>query len=84
MTSAEIRDFQERDWRLIERAKSDYWVNQKATMTPTAILELAGELLDYARTVKPDWPNPSERDADLTSHTRVAAMLHRAAENRAR
>jgi hypothetical protein len=84
MTSAEIREYQGRDWRLIERAKSDYWVYQKATLTPTAILELAGELLEYARTLKPDWPNPSERGADLASHVRVAAMLHRAAENRAR
>jgi len=84
MTSTEIRAFQERDWRLIERSKSDYWVSQKATMTPAAILELAGELFDYARTLKPDWPNPSERDADLASHSRVASMLHRAAENRAR
>ena len=84
MTASDIRNFQARDWRLIERSKSDYWVSQKATMTPTAVYELASELFAYARTLRPDWPNSAERDADLASHIRLAGMLQRAAQNRTR
>ena len=84
VTSADIRAFRDRDWRLIQRAKSDYWVEQKSKLTPAAILELAEELRQYTLTLKPDWPDPAEREADFASHTRVAAMLQRAARNRTR
>ena len=82
MTAAEIQEFKNRDWRLLERSKSDYWVRQKATMTPAAVLELSGELFEYARAMKPDWPNSAEREADFASHLRVASKL-RAAKDRA-
>ena len=84
MTASDIRSFHARDWGLIARSKSDYWVGQKASMTPNAVLELAGELFAYARALRPDWPNSAERDADLTSHIRLAGLLQRAAQNRAR
>lgn len=81
MTAAEIGEFQARDWRLIERAKSDYWVRQKAAMPPAAVLEIASGLYEYARSLRPDWPNAAEREADLASHVRSTAMLRRAGEN---
>lgn len=84
MTAEEIQEFQARDWRLIERSKSDHWVRQKAEMPPAAVLELASGLFDYARSLRPEWPNAAEREADLASHVRVAAMLRRAGKNRSR
>jgi hypothetical protein len=83
MTAAEIREFQARDWRLIERAKSDYWTGRKASMPISAVLEIASGLYEYARTLRPDWPNAAEREADLASHVRLTAML-RCAGNRSR
>ena len=83
VNTAEIQSFLARDWRLIEQAKSDQWVAQKAAMTPSAAIELAGELLQYARSLRPDWPNSAERQADLASHIRVAGMLRRVAQDRA-
>ena len=50
-------------------------------MTPSAGLELGAELYQYARTLRPDWPTASERDADLASHIRVARMLQSAGQN---
>ena len=79
-----MKRFLERDWRLIEQAKSEQWMAQKAGMTPSAAMDLAGELLQYALNLRPDWPNSAERQADLDSHVRVAGILQRAAADRAR
>ena len=84
MSAADIQDFCARDWRLIERVKSDCWVEQKAAASPSAAIELAAELLQYVRTLRPDWPNTTEREADLASHIRLAGMLQRVLQDRAR
>ena len=84
MNAADLRAYCTRDWRLIERSKSDYWLEQKASATPSALFALASDLLQYARSARPDWPNAAEREADLISHIRLAEMLQRASQIRAR
>jgi hypothetical protein len=84
VTASDIQDFCARDWGLIERLKSDCWVEQKAAANPSAAIELAAELFQYVRTLRPDWPNAIEREADLASHIRLAGMLHRVSQDRAR
>jgi hypothetical protein len=73
-----------RDWRLIERVKSDCWVEQKAAASPSAAIEQAAELHQYARTLRPGWPNTIEREADLAWHIHLAGMLQRASQDRPR
>jgi hypothetical protein len=80
VNAADIQDFCARDWRLIERVKTDCWVEQKAAASPSAAIELAAGLLQYARRLRPDWPNTTEREADLASHIRLAGMLQRASQ----
>ena len=75
MNTEDIRDYRARDWQLIERLKSDCWVEQKAILSRTAVFGLAADLFEYARELKPDWPNATERESDLASHIRVAGML---------
>ena len=84
MNAADIQDFCARDWRFIERFKSDCWVEWKAAASPSAAIELAAELFQYARTLRPDWPNTIECEADLASHIRLAGMLQRVSQDRAR
>ena len=84
VNAADIQRFCARDWRLIERVKADCWVEQKAAASPAAAIQLAAELLQYARTLRPDWPNATQREADLASHIRLAGMLQRVLQERAR
>jgi hypothetical protein len=84
MNAADLRAFCARDWQLIERVKSDCWLKQKAAATPSAGFELGADLLQYARAVRPDWPNTSEREADLAAHIRVASLLQRVSQIRSR
>ncbi len=82
--AADIRAFARRDWAAIQRLKQDQWREQKRALPPSAAIQLAAGLFQFVRTLKPDWPNPQEREADLASHIRVAGILHRAAERRTR
>jgi len=84
VTAADIQAFRSRDWQLIERVKADCWLEQKAAASPSAAIELAAELLQYARTLRPDWPNTTEREADLASHVRLSRMLQGVLQDRAR
>jgi len=84
MNAADVRDFCARDWRLIERVKSDGWLDWKAAATPSAAFKLAADLLEYARALRPDWPNATERGADLAAHIHVAGLLQRASQIRTR
>lgn len=82
MTAAEIREYLARDWELIERVKTHQWIEQKAKLTPSAVFESGAALLEYARTVRPDWPNMTDRQADLDAHVRLADLLQRACRHR--
>ena len=84
VNAADIQRFRARDWRLIELAKSDCWVERKAAGSPSSAIELAAGLHQYVRLLRPDWPSTAEREADLASHVRLAGMLQRASQDRAR
>jgi hypothetical protein len=81
---ADIRAFVDRDWALIAQAKEDQWLEQKRSLTPSAAIALAAGLYQYAKALKPDWPDPAEREADLASHIRMAELLRRVDEQRTR
>ncbi len=79
MDAAGVTSFLQRDWELVERMKTEFWIAQKAACTPSAAIRLGDELRRYVRGVRPDWPDAAERDADLAVHTRVSEALRHAA-----
>jgi hypothetical protein len=72
-----LRAFALRPWAEIEEAKSRYWIARKAELSPAEALAVAEALRVHARALRPDWPSPAERAADLEAHARVAADLRR-------
>jgi len=76
--AGDVQEYVNRDWEMIERAKMDHWIDQNAAMTPSALFELSGELLEYARAMRPDWPDAAERRADLDAHIHLTEKLYRA------
>jgi len=71
----------DRDWQLVEQVKAEFWLEQKAALTPGAALRLGDELRRYVRAVRPDWPDPAERETDLATHARVSEALQHAADH---
>ena len=77
MTHDEIRAYAGRDWSLVEESKRRHWAERKKSLSPAEALEVAEGLRRHARAIKPDWPSPAERAADIEVHARVGACLRR-------
>jgi hypothetical protein len=75
MDASDIRAFVARDWASLEDQKARFWADRKRTMSPSEALEVADDLRRHAQALKPDWPDPAERAADLAVHRRVAEAL---------
>lgn len=73
MTRDDIRRFVNRDWARVAVAKAVAW--QLGKRTAADDLHAADELRQYALTVRPDWPGPDDRAADLRNHIRVSEAL---------
>ena len=74
MITRGIREFVSRDWDAARENKDAYWRDRIARLGPVEGLRIADELRQQAL-LHPGWPQPDERDDDLQSHVRLAALL---------
>lgn len=72
---ADLLAFAHRDWDAVAEAKTDYWLRRKRGLSAAEVLAVGDELRQYALAVRPDWPNATDRDADLAVHVRVSEAL---------
>lgn len=75
-----IRAFASRPWAEIEHLKRRYWA--ESDLTPAELLALADELRRHALSVRPDWPDYTERQADLDTHIRITRLFLQTADER--
>ena len=71
----ELRSYANRDWGLPERLAC----RQRTKLPVAQKVRLAIDLYEAARATRPEWPDETVRQADLTNHQRVRALLDRAA-----
>ena len=71
MRAADIRRFAGRDWKRLSAAKSGWW----ASRTAEERLKAADSLRLHMQSVRPDWPSPAERQADLDAHVYLSRLL---------
>jgi hypothetical protein len=71
----DIRAFARREWGLVAAAKRRYWIERKRALSPAEALAVAERLRLHVRALRPDWPSPAERAADLEAHARVSGSL---------
>ena len=57
------------------RVRTEYWVERLRRLGPAESCRVADELWRHVRTVRPDWPDRSEREADLAAHCAVLEAL---------
>lgn len=60
-----------------EKVRTAYWVERLRRLGPAESLRVAGELWRHVRTLRPDWPDRQEREADLAAHLAVGEALRR-------
>jgi hypothetical protein len=75
----DLRAYARRDWRGAERSKREHWAREIALRGPLATFEASQVLWDHMRRLRPDWPSPEERRADLAHHIALKHALDLAA-----
>lgn len=75
MRREDIVAFAKRDWAAVADVKSSHWAERKRSMAADQALAVGERLRQYAREVKPGWPDANEQAADLASHLRVSEAL---------
>lgn len=55
--------------------RTAYWVERLRRLGPAESFRVAAELRRHVRTVRPDWPDRAEREADLATHVAVHEAL---------
>ena len=66
------------DHQAAARVRTEYWVARLRRLGPAESLRVADGLWRHVRSVRPDWPDRQEREADLAAHVAVLEALSRA------
>ncbi len=72
-----------RDWAAVRMSKDVYWADRIRRLGPVEALRVADALRRQALG-QINWPDDSDREADLANHARVSALLRRADSTRRR
>jgi hypothetical protein len=75
VNGADIRAYASRDWPLVAASKRRHAIAWKRSLSPAAALKIADDLRRHVQALRPDWPSPAERGADIEAHARVTADL---------
>lgn len=70
-----LREYAARERRPLAALKSAHWRDRKALLGPGEALRVAEDLRRRYLLVRPGWPGPAEREADLAVHVRVGKAL---------
>ena len=78
LKEAHIREFVNRERASAARATQEYWVSRYKEEGSEATIRVSETLFRHMQCVRPDYPGPEERDADLTHHISLKRLLDRA------
>lgn len=84
MITRAIREYVDRDWRAVRKAKDTYWADRIARLGPVEGVRIADHLRHQAILRDPDWPGAGERREDFNAHSRVSDAMRRAYPTRRR
>lgn len=70
------------DHEAADRVRTAYWVERLRRLGPAESFRVAAELWRRVRTVRPDWPDRAEREADLAAHAVLREALSRVQRRR--
>ena len=79
MKREDLRAYAQRAWHVAETLKQEHWAREVAERGPLATFEASQALREHMRALRPDWPSPDERRADLAHHVALKQLIDRAA-----
>ncbi|MEM7481612.1 MAG: hypothetical protein AAF481_10600 [Acidobacteriota bacterium] len=75
MEASDLRGYANRSRSSLAEIEAAYWRSRKDRFGAGEGLRIAAELREHVRTVRPDWPTPEDRLADLQAHIRLGELL---------
>lgn len=79
MDAKDVRAYVERDWASVEGRKQEHWARELTARGPEATIAASVALFEHMRLVRPEWPTPDDRRADLEHHIALKRAIDRAA-----
>ena len=79
MKQEDVRAYAQRAWPRAERLKQEHWAREIAERGPLATFEASQALWEHMRSLRPDWPSPDDRRADLAHHVALKQLIDRTA-----
>ena len=73
----DVRAYLGRDWEAVADEKDRFWKAQRERLGVGWAFEVADDLRRQVLALRPGWPSPEEREADIAVHALVSASLRR-------
>jgi hypothetical protein len=74
-TPDQLREYLDRPWSRVRRAKEAFWAQQAREESATERLAMSSQLWSHARAVDPEFLGDTQRASDLAHHVRLAEKL---------
>lgn len=78
MNVNDIKEYAQRDWAKISELDQVYWAEKYQRHGSETGRQAAGDLWQHMKSIRPEWPDASERNADLQHHIRFKQLLEQA------
>lgn len=75
MRATDLAAFARRPWAELDRLDAAWWAERRRCGGADEAFRLADELRRFVLSTRPDWPAPSDREADLASHVALGEAL---------
>lgn len=75
----DVKQFAQRDWTRISALDRIYWANEYERNRAAGSRRVSDALWQHMKSINPQWPDVSEREADLEHHIRIKQLLDQAA-----
>lgn len=79
MNINDIREFAQRDWTKISELDRRYWANEYKRNGALSSRQASDAMWQHMKSINPEWPDASQREADLEHHIRIKQLLDQAA-----
>lgn len=79
MSVNDIKEYAQRDWARISGFDQLYWAEKYRCHGPETGWQASAALWQHVKSIRPEWPDAAEREADFQHHVRIKQLLDQAA-----
>jgi len=78
METKDIIEYANRNWEQVSDMDYEYWKSAYREGGYKATQDASFALWQHLKSIRPDWPNPQDRQGDLEHHIKLNKLLEKA------